>query len=374
MVEERVVKITCTVHRALSKTVSDVLASLGIPEVYSMKGKYLSLKEKPGPLGLGVKTAVAEDQVDIFRFYVRPEHEAAAAGKLIEAADLGIPGRGSIYAEDVRVFRNKPSSSAFNIPAGLTERTIPGKNNFSVLCCIVQRGEGLPLARAVLEMGLCVPVISFGRGMGLRDKLGLLRITIPVDKELIFFTVPEQDAELTAEVLIGKARLSLPGKGFIYQYPVRGWVVNTRVLQGKRKHVASMEQVIAALDTLHGSTDWRRRSVQTRRRSSKGTEPDAGLINLSIISDEGLTGDFVRAAMDAGAGGATLVRLSFRGLDGSEAVRTSHARETCDLIVGREIEQRILERLSAQGLFDAGAYGVAEINPVDQALSYSGRM
>jgi hypothetical protein len=49
MVEERVVKITCTVHRALSKTVSDVLASLGIPEVYSMKGKYLSLKESPAP-------------------------------------------------------------------------------------------------------------------------------------------------------------------------------------------------------------------------------------------------------------------------------------------------------------------------------------
>ena len=158
----------------------------------------------------------------------------------------------------------------------------------------------------VLEMGLCVPIVSFGEGMGLRNKLGLLRITIPVDKEILYFVVPERDTALVEGVAVHKARLDKPGQGFIYRYQVRAYAVNLRVRAGKRSHAASMEQVISVLDELRGSSDWRRlEPVKAKAMKGKAAVNGSNLACLSILAEEGSVGGFVRAAMDAGAGGAT---------------------------------------------------------------------
>ncbi len=53
------------------------------------------------------------------------------------------------------------------------------------ITCIVQRGEGDRIAKISLNTGASVPITTHGTGSGVRDKLGLLRITIPPEKELI---------------------------------------------------------------------------------------------------------------------------------------------------------------------------------------------
>ena len=228
----------------------------------------------------------------------------------------------------------------------------------------------------MLEMGLCVPVVSYGEGMGMRDRLGLLRITIPQEKEMLWFLVPPGDADFVVDVAVRKAGLHEPGRGFIARAPVRALAVNSRMNLDRRRHVASMEQVISTLDQLRGSTDWRRMSAAARRPRGAETRGREDMIRFTLICEEGSAAAPVRAALDAGAGGATLSRLSRRApaahAGEEEVAMTSHARECCDLIVPRSLADRIEAAVARGGLFDEPANGFIEIGPVHDAITYAG--
>lgn len=375
MTTTRLSKITCVADARLSPTVESTLVDMAIPEAFIQRGKQVSLLERSGLLGLGARIGLGESRAELFRFYVPSELEAAAARRVAEAADLYLPGRGTLFAEDVELAApDMPGFSPEAIASACVDEGCKApRERYATLCCIVQRGMAESLARTVLDMGLCVPLVSFGEGMGLRNRLGLLRITIPVDKELLYFVVPERDADLLEGVAVHKARLDKPGQGFIYRFGVRAYAVNLRIRSGKRSHAASMEQVISALDDLRGSSDWRRLApAKSRPRADRGAHDE--LACLSLIAEEGSVGDYVRAAMDLGAGGATLVTLSRRRYDGKadEGPRPSAAREGCDLIVPRALADAILAEVEAMGLFAEGRHGMAELSAVSRAVTYAG--
>jgi len=227
--------------------------------------------------------------------------------------------------------------------------------NHVFISCTVPRGGGDALARAILELGVCVPVIFFGTGMGFRDKLGLLRITIPVEKEIIWFVVPRTDAELVEKTLIPRARLDVPGKGFLYKCFVHAPVVNLRLRHGKRSHAATMEQVIAALDEVRGSSDWRRLGS----RKSKSGSGDAKSIHtrgLFFIGEEEEVDTFRITAMDNGARGATLNLLEMRSYSRleKEQAMESRSRSLCDILVSPAVEEKLRKPVAKTGLFDNG--------------------
>jgi hypothetical protein len=379
-------KISCVADAQVSTLIAEALEDLALPEVFIQRCKQVTLENRTRFLGFGSRTDMAQDRAELFRFYVPKRHEAGVLRRVAEAADLYLPGRGSIFAEDASVYRG--DAAVFDearLQALAAGESGPAEQH-TVLCCIVQRGMAETLASTILEMGLCVPLISFGEGMGLRNRLGLLRITIPVDKEVIYFIVPERDADLLEGIAVHKARLDRPGQGFIYRYRVRARAVNLRVLRGKRSQVASMEQVIAVLDDLRGSSEWRRLSPAGRRNQRASTASGSGsLVCVSLITEEGQVGSFVAAAMEAGAGGATLVPLEHRSYsrtdDTSAASSTSgtgrnpgqasHARETCDLIIPAGILDAVLAAVDEAGLYKPGVHGVAECTQVVKAVTYT---
>ena len=378
MIRTALSKITCAVDYRLSSAIEGALSDMAIPEAFVQRGKQVSLLERSRFLGLGSRTDLSESRAELYRFYVPAESERAAARRVAEAADLYLPGRGTLFAEDVELI--SPAAPEFDAAAIASSCEDGGCNRpperHTVLCCIVQRGMGEALARTVLEMGLCVPIVSYGEGMGLRNRLGLLRITIPVGKEILYFVVPERDAALVEGVAVHKARLDRPGQGFIYRFQVRAYAVNLRVLGGnKRSHAASMEQVISALDELRGSSEWRRLSpAKPRAAKDKPGAAGPGLSCVSIIAEEGIVGDFVKAAMDVGAGGATLVPLARRRYSdaGAAVAGVSNAREGCDLIVRGDLTEAILGAVDGLGLFGGDAHGLAELSQVLHAVTYSG--
>jgi hypothetical protein len=136
-----------------------------------------------------------------------------------------------------------------------------------------------------------------------------------------------------------------------------------------------MEQVVAALDDIRGSAEWRR-TAPVRHGASQETV-GGGLVCLTITAEEGSVGEFVRAAMDAGAGGATLLPLERRAYGGEgrqakgEPVLHSHARESCDLIIPESIRDRVLQAVEDRGLFSPKASGIAEFTAVHRARTYS---
>lgn len=376
MIRSSLSKITCAADSRLSPIIDEALADMAIPEAFIQRAKQVSFIERSGLFGLASRAALSESRAELYRFYVPAGLESAAARRVAEAADLYLPGRGTLFAEDVEVL--SAEAPAFD-EAAISSACDDGScarplERYSVLCCIVQRGMGEDLARTVLEMGLCVPIVSFGEGMGLRNKLGLLRITIPVDKEILYFVVPERDTALVEGVAVHKARLDKPGQGFIYRYQVRAYAVNLRVRAGKRSHAASMEQVISVLDELRGSSDWRRlEPVKAKATKGKAAANGSNLACLSILAEEGSVGGFVRAAMDAGAGGATLVPLARRRYDGyvEAGADLSSAREGCDLIIRTDLVEAVIGAVGRLGLFDGDARGLAEISAVGRAVTYS---
>jgi len=142
----------------------------------------------------------------------------------------------------------------------------------------------------------------------------------------------------------------------------------------RRKHVATMEQVISTLDQLRGSTDWRRMSAAARRHH--GAEAD-GLVRFTLICEEGTSSAHVRAALDAGAGGATLSLLSRRAPDRregeGEVAMTSRARECCDLVIPRALRESIEEAVTRAGLFAESSGGFIETGIVYDAITAAGR-
>jgi hypothetical protein len=291
----------------------------------------------------------------LYRIYVPAVYEEGVISRITEATDLKMGGRGCIMTQNIGLHRG--SSLSFNTEkleklCGKNEKT--SRKEHVLICCTVSRGSGNSLAAAVLELGICVPVIFFGRGVGLRDKLGLMRITIPVEKEIIWFLVPPSDAELVEKTIIPRARLDIPGTGFLYKCHVHAPVVNLRIRHGKRDHAATMEQVIAALDEVRGSSDWRRHS--SRKIRSDGSGKISGTRGLFFIGEEGEVEIFRRAAMDSGARGATLNSVDMRSYaaHSPERAMESHSRELCDIITTPEVEEKLLENISKTGLFDDG--------------------
>ena len=159
------------------------------------------------------------------------------------------------------------------------------------------------------------------------------------------------------------------GAGFVYQSPLSRGVVNSMVIRGQR-HSASIEQLIAAVDDLKGSADWRKRALGGEE-STRRYNYIYDLVNPTLICNEGSATDLVRASMAAGASGATIVKLSYARFDGAES-KVSPARETTELIIGQDQVGPVAEALTAAGLFDDDTAGVMALKPVSAACSNRG--
>ncbi|MDR2398297.1 MAG: hypothetical protein LBD74_06000 [Spirochaetaceae bacterium] len=365
-------KINCVVNSTVTPLIDKALKDLSIPEVYIQQAKQISLLDRSTLLGLRSSTTLEEARAVFYRFYAPPEYETGIMRRIAEAADLYLPGRGSIYAKTVSIRRKNPLTFDRDKLENLAGSKETGKDNYAVIYCIVPRGAASSLAATVLEMGLCVPLISFGHGMGLRDRLGLLRITIPVEKEVIYFIVPKIDAELLESVIIHKARLDLPGQGFLYKTYIRAVAVNLHARRGKRQSAATMEQIIATLDDLRGSSDWRRLEASAGEKGEKAEQrAKEDLTCLSLIAEEGTLDVFGKTALDIGAGGATFINLELRSQQhGGEHNPSSHARQICDLVISNDLKKKILTQVQGTEFFDGVNPGMVEISSAHSAVTY----
>jgi hypothetical protein len=363
--------VLCIADNNITGALDQCLKDLALPEVFIQRAKQMCLSEQHGLFGLRPVSRLEEARALIYRIIIPTEFEKGIMQRIAEVTDLKMGGRGCIFAQHATYQRG--ASTSFDTEkleklCGKTEN-IPHEEH-TLLSCIVPRGQAGVLAEAVLELGVCVPVVFFGEGMGLRDKLGLLRITIPREKEVIWFIVPHSDADLVEKTIIPRARLDIPGRGFLYKFSVYAPVVNLRVRLGKRSHAATMEQVIAALDEVRGSSDWRR--LGSRKHGvSGGQEKSGGMKGLFFIGEEEEVDIFRLMAMQNGARGATLNSLemrSFRGDTHEEAMR-SHSRSLCDIIVTPEVENRIMENIGQTGLFDEGKTCVLKTFNIEMPMS-----
>jgi hypothetical protein len=364
--------IICVADVNIAELLDGAFTDLALPEVFVLHAKQMSLADKRGLFGQAA-TRLEESRALFYRFYVPARFEQGVMRRIAGAADLKMGGRGCIFALRGSIRRGSPlvfDEEKLETICGSNDKLPP--EDYALLCCTVSRGLGESLSAAILELGVCVPVVFFGTGVGLRDKLGLLRITIPVEKEILWFLVPRSDADLVEKTLIPRARLDVPGHGFLYRVYVQAPVVNLRIRQGKRVHAATMEQVIAALDEVQGSSDWRRLGTKAGG-FPEGKNKTGDKRGFFFIGEEEEVDIFRKTAMENGARGATLNHLEMRSYSAvarGEAME-SHSREFCDIIIPADLEESILKRIGETQLLDSSRSCVLKVLPAELPVSVS---
>ncbi|OFY46891.1 MAG: hypothetical protein A2Z69_00585 [Bacteroidetes bacterium RBG_13_44_24] len=326
----RVSRITCIVNELLSEKVSDFLNELGVI-VYIENGRVVREIIKPRPFNLpGEIVKLQDTPVDVFRFTVPRETFKEVINYLIDIAELDIPGRGTVFSQDLMEFSKEPPSinlDFFNTKkAGDYKDILLNKLSY-VVCVLSIPGSGELISKIALDLGICVPLVTFGSGNDIRDQLGLIRITISAEKEIVHLVMPEQDSESIIRVLIEQGHLDRPGRGFIYQTPVTMGLLDTYLKIGQQKYAASIEQIIAAVDQLKSGTGWRKRldAEHQEKKAGKSLLPQDNC-EISIISDEDRIDRLREACLKVGATGATTARVMPLAGKGEESVTSTMIR------------------------------------------------
>jgi nitrogen regulatory protein PII len=90
----------------------------------------------------------------------------------------------------------------------------------SLITCMVPRGKGDAIVAAARAAGAQGASIHYGRGAGVRERLGLLSITVEAEKEVIQILVSkQQEEEVFAEMFIA-GLLDTPGMGIMFVTPL----------------------------------------------------------------------------------------------------------------------------------------------------------
>ncbi len=180
------------------------------------------------------------------------------------------------YSEDFSLWSSVDEDSAEEINESLGH-----KENLSAIFCVLQNDQVEAVSRAAMEAGAHGPVIFYSEGRGLRDRLGWLKITKRGQKEVVTVIVDNVDKIAVSEAMIEAGRLEMPGRGFLFRMPVRKGLINLPTRVGNRGYNANMQQVVAAIDGLKGSTDWRDQSVVELGATGKS----AGLSLFGVVDD-----------------------------------------------------------------------------------------
>lgn len=363
------VKITIIVDRQLSESVINELSTLGIDKFYTEDGRASILQEKYGLGAFLFRRRLNNTPVNKITFFVRREFEDSLLNYLSIRFDFNAAGKGTIFSNDIAWIKSHHSCSG---NARLNGIPVVGKayifSELKGLCCIVQRGEADNIARICLESGAGVPIITFGTGGGLRDNLGLLRITIPAEKELVNIVMSEYDIDSVMEMIIEQARMDEPGKGFVYVYQVKKGIVDTKISRGKRGQLASMEKIVSAIDSIKGTMEWRKSRLEAGKDKRRHYFKDFS--ELVLICNEGYSVSLMKEAMYAGATGSTISKINYHS-ECNEDCTIPPNREVCRMVVRESQVSIITQAIETAGGFGDKMHGLLYMIPAPKVFTYS---
>ena len=90
----------------------------------------------------------------------------------------------------------------------------------ALITCIVQRGSADAVVKAAQNAGAQGATIYYGRGSGVRERLGLLGLAIEVEKEVINVVVSTDQVDRIFERMYIEGNLDAPGMGIMYVTPL----------------------------------------------------------------------------------------------------------------------------------------------------------
>ncbi len=98
----------------------------------------------------------------------------------------------------------------------MSDRKIVYLTDVKLITCVLQSGLAEKVLDAAKNCGAQGATVSYARGTGVRDRMGLLGVTIDENKEVVKIIVSAEQAELVFESMYLAAELDTPGNGIMY--------------------------------------------------------------------------------------------------------------------------------------------------------------
>lgn len=86
----------------------------------------------------------------------------------------------------------------------------------SLITCIVERGRADQVVAAAIAAGAQGATIYYGRGVGVRQKLGWRGMLVRPEKEVILIVTKEEETSAVFDAVVASAKLEKPGHGFAF--------------------------------------------------------------------------------------------------------------------------------------------------------------
>lgn len=86
----------------------------------------------------------------------------------------------------------------------------------SLITCIVATGRGDAVIKAARDVGATGAMVYHARGIGPRERLGLLGIAIEAEKEVVNILVASDHEDSVFEAVFHAGELNVPGAGMAY--------------------------------------------------------------------------------------------------------------------------------------------------------------
>jgi nitrogen regulatory protein P-II 1 len=99
-------------------------------------------------------------------------------------------------------------------------REITVLTDVALITCIVQRGKADAMVEAAKSAGAQGATVHFGRGSGIRERLGILGVAVDVEKEIINIVVSSEQVDRVFESMYLAGNLDTPGIGIMYVTPL----------------------------------------------------------------------------------------------------------------------------------------------------------
>lgn len=89
-----------------------------------------------------------------------------------------------------------------------------------LLTCVVNNGRGEEVVKAARGIGAGGALIHSQRGVGIRERMGILGIAIDTEKDVVSMLLGSDQAEIVASAIFSAVDLGRPGGGFLYLTPL----------------------------------------------------------------------------------------------------------------------------------------------------------
>jgi len=102
----------------------------------------------------------------------------------------------------------------------MKEEKITYLTDVALISCIVATGRGDAVIQAARAMGAAGALVYHARGIGPRERLGLLGIAIEAEKDVVSVLVATDYQDAVLEAVYRAGELNVPGAGMAYITPI----------------------------------------------------------------------------------------------------------------------------------------------------------